>query len=33
MEIKDGKIIESGNHKELLKNGGFYKELYFSQFD
>lgn len=31
--VKDGKIIESGNHKELLKNGGFYKELYFSQFD
>ena len=31
--VKDGEIIESGNHKELLKNGGFYKELYFSQFD
>ena len=30
--IKDGKIIEKGNHKELIKKGGFYKKLYESQF-
>lgn len=31
--MKDGDIIESGNHKELLDKGGFYSELYYSQFD
>ncbi len=31
--IKDGSIIEQGNHKSLLKQGGFYKELYNSQFN
>lgn len=30
--MKDGKIIEQGNHEELLKRDGFYKELYQSQF-
>ena len=30
--MKDGHIIEQGNHEELLRKGGFYKELYFSQF-
>lgn len=30
--MKDGSIIEQGNHKELLKRGGFYAELYNSQF-
>lgn len=30
--LKDGNIVESGNHKELLKKNGFYSELYFSQF-
>ena len=30
--MKDGSIIEQGNHKELLKCGGFYAELYNSQF-
>ena len=30
--MKDGNIIEQGSHKELLKKGGFYKELYDSQF-
>lgn len=30
---KDGDIIESGNHKELLAQGGFYAELYNSQFE
>ncbi len=31
--LKDGDIIESGNHKELLEKGGFYAELYNSQFE
>ena len=30
--MRDGKIIESGNHAELLKLNGFYAELYNSQF-
>ena len=30
--MKDGQIIDSGTHKELLKKGGFYFELYHSQF-
>lgn len=30
--MKDGKIIEKGNHDSLLAKGGFYKELYNSQF-
>lgn len=30
--MKDGKIIEQGNHKELLKENGFYAKLYNSQF-
>ena len=30
--IKDGNIIEQGNHNELLKENGFYAELYNSQF-
>ncbi len=30
--IKDGNIIEQGNHNELLKKNGFYAELYNSQF-
>ena len=31
--MKDGHIIEKGNHEELLAAGGFYKTLYESQFD
>lgn len=31
--MKDGDIIESGCHEELLKKGGFYAELYNSQFE
>jgi len=31
--MKDGDIIESGNHKELLARDGFYAELYNSQFE
>ena len=30
--MKDGNIIEQGNHKELLAKGGFYTTLYNSQF-
>jgi ATP-binding cassette subfamily B protein len=31
--MKDGDIIETGSHTELLDNGGFYAELYNSQFE
>ena len=31
--MKDGDIIESGNHEELLKEGKFYADLYNSQFE
>jgi ATP-binding cassette, subfamily B, multidrug efflux pump len=31
--MKDGDIIESGNHEELLSKNGFYSELYNSQFE
>lgn len=31
--LKDGDIIESGTHEELLAKNGFYAELYNSQFD
>ncbi len=30
--MRDGKIIETGRHDELLSKGGFYAELYNSQF-
>lgn len=30
--MRDGKIVESGKHEELLLKGGFYAELYNSQF-
>ena len=30
--IKDGDIVEQGNHDTLLKQNGFYAELYNSQF-
>jgi len=31
--MKDGDVIESGNHEELMKQGGFYCTLYNSQFE
>ena len=31
--MKDGNIIEQGNHEDLMKQNGFYKELYNSQFE
>ena len=30
--MKDGNVIEQGNHEELLAKGGFYSKLYYSQF-
>lgn len=30
--LKDGEVIEEGTHSELLKQGGFYSELYYNQF-
>ena len=30
--MKDGDVIESGTHNELMERGGFYAELYNSQF-
>ena len=30
--VKDGNIIEQGNHDELMKQNGFYADLYNSQF-
>ena len=32
MVLKDGKVLEKGNHHELLKQKGFYSELYHNQF-
>lgn len=31
--MKDGHIIEQGNHEELISKGGFYKDLYMSQYE
>ena len=31
--MKDGDIVESGNHLELMTEGGVYAELYNSQFE
>lgn len=31
--MKDGNIIETGNHNQLMKKNGFYAELYNSQFE
>lgn len=30
--MKQGNVIEQGNHDRLMENGGFYSELYNSQF-
>ncbi len=31
--MRDGKIVETGNHEQLLQNGGFYARLWNSQFE
>ena len=31
--MRDGDVVESGTHNELMKRGGFYAELYNSQFE
>lgn len=31
--LKDGDVLETGTHDELMAKGGFYAELYMSQFD
>ena len=31
--MKDGDIVEQGSHEQLLKQGGFYAQLYNSQFE
>ena len=31
--MKDGNIIEQGNHEELMNQNGFYADLYSSQFE
>ena len=31
--LKDGDVLETGTHDELMAKGGFYSDLYMSQFD
>ena len=31
--LREGSVVEQGNHEELLKKGGFYAQLYNSQFE
>ena len=33
MVVKDGSIVETGRHEELLKKGGAYRELFYSQYE
>ncbi len=30
--VRDGEIVEIGNHKQLMAKNGFYSQLYYSQF-
>ena len=31
--VRDGNVVESGTHKELMQLGGFYREMYDAQFN
>ena len=31
--VRDGRIAETGTHRSLLEQGGFYKKLFDSQFN
>jgi len=31
--LRDGDIVEQGHHRQLMEKGGFYAELYNSQFE
>ena len=31
--LRDGDVVEKGTHEELLESGGFYAQLYQSQFE
>jgi ATP-binding cassette subfamily B protein len=31
--MKDGSIVETGTHEQLISKDGTYRELYYSQFD
>ena len=31
--LRDGDVVESGTHAQLMQQGGFYAELYNSQFE
>ena len=31
--LNNGQIVEQGNHEQLLKKGGFYSNLYYSQYE
>ena len=31
--MREGDVVESGTHEELMARGGFYAELYNSQFE
>ena len=33
LALKDGVIVESGTHAELMQNKGFYSDLYHMQFE
>ena len=32
LDVKDGRVVEQGDHASLLQRGGAYAELYWAQF-